>query len=81
MGNGETGTEKRVRAIETVCAAQRANYRTQSDTLEDHEGRMRDIEKLLPALRAVMWAGSVLAGSVIVFIWSLITGHVEVMFR
>ena len=56
MSNGETETEKRVRELETVCAAQAANYETMTETVKDHEERIREIEKLTPALRIAIWA-------------------------
>ena len=79
MANGETDMEKRIRAIETVCSAQLAVYKTTVEKVKDHEERMRDIEDLVPALRAVMWASTVFVGSMVVFIWSLITGQVQIV--
>ena len=80
MSNGETTVETRLRGIETTCAAQIANYQAVRDQLEDHEDRMREIEKLVPALRAVMWVGAALGLSVIGLIWAMITGQVSVVF-
>ena len=67
MTNGETKVEERLRGVERTCAARLAEYNGLIESAEDHEKRMRDIEKLLPALRAVMWAGSVLAASMILY--------------
>ena len=80
MANGETNVEMRIRSIETRCAAQIANYKMMHEQMEDHEIRMRDIEKLVPALRAVMWVGAALGVSVIGLIWAMITGQVSVVF-
>jgi len=43
--------------------------------------RMAAVERLLPALRAVMWIGAALGVSVMALIWSLITGQAQVIFR
>lgn len=80
MSNGETPVEQRVRSIETVCAAQLAKFVTFQTEISDHENRLREIEKLAPALRAVMWVGAVLGVSIIGFIWALITGQVSITF-
>jgi hypothetical protein len=79
MSNGETKVEERMREIEKTCAAHRNEYETVTSKIEDHEKRMRDIEKLVPALRAVMWAGAALGISVVGLIWSLITGQVQIV--
>lgn len=79
MSNGETKVEERMREIEKTCAAHRTEYEAVTSQIEDHEKRMRDIEKLVPALRAVMWAGAALGISVVGLIWSLITGQVQIV--
>lgn len=72
----EDELKERVRQIEITCAARKSTM----ETVDDHEGRIREIEKLTPALRAAMWALTALAGSAIVFLWSMITGQVQVVF-
>ena len=80
MSNGETDVEKRIRILENACAAHNVEFRALLMSSEDHEDRMREIEKLLPALRAVMWVGSALGLSVIGLIWAMITGQVTLIF-
>lgn len=67
--------EERLRSIETSCAARIATL----ESVKDHEARIREIEKLTPALRAALWALTALAGSAMVFIWSLITNQVHLV--
>ena len=68
--------EQRVRDIEITCA-----LRSQlGEIVADHETRLRTVEKLLPALRAVLWVGAGLGMSVIGFILALIIGQVQVIF-
>lgn len=43
--------------------------------------RLAAVERLIPALRAVMWIGAALGVSVMALIWSLITGQATVMFK
>ena len=81
MANGETTVEKRIRGIETTCAAQLTKFATLKKDLDDHENRLREIEKLAPALRAVMWVGAVLGVSVVGLIWAMITGQVSIHFN
>ena len=42
--------------------------------------RMAAVERLIPALRAVMWIGAALGVSVMALIWALITGQAQVIF-
>jgi hypothetical protein len=42
--------------------------------------RMKEVEKVMPALRLIMWVGAAIGASVIAFIWSLITGQASVTF-
>jgi len=80
MSNGETDVEKRIRIVENFCSARSTQYITMLEVQEDHEKRMRDIEKLVPALRAVMWVGTAIGLSIVMFIWSVITGQVNLQF-
>ena len=55
-----------------------------NDHKEEHkemENRIGEIEKLVPALRAVMWVGAGLGVSIIGLLWSLLTGQVQLLFR
>jgi hypothetical protein len=51
-----------------------------SKTVEDHEERLRELEKLAPAMRAVIWLAGVLGISIVALIWGLITGSVTLIF-
>ena len=78
--NGETGVERRVRAVEMDCAAQRASVRVMHEALEDHEKRLRAIEELAPLLKINQFILMGLGGSLIALIWGLLTGQVRVVF-
>lgn len=65
---------------DTFCAARGAEYTHVTKAVDDHEGRLDAIEKLMPALRVVMWIGTALGLSVLALIWSLITGQVSLLF-
>jgi len=45
------------------------------------EQRMTAIERLMPAIRAMMWVAAALGASVIALIWALITGQARVLFK
>jgi len=49
-------------------------------TVEDHETRIRNLEKLAPAMKVVIWIAGVLGLSVIGLIWGLITGQITLAF-
>jgi len=51
------------------------------DEHKELEKRMGEIEKLVPAIRAVMWVGAALGLSIVGLIWSLVTGQVQLIFR
>lgn len=51
------------------------------NTVEDHEERIRKLEKLEPAIKVVIWIAGLLGASVIGLIWSLITGSAQVIFK
>ena len=78
--NGETGVEKRVRAVETLCAAHLAKSGAVDEMLEDHEMRLRAIEELAPLLKVNQFILMGLGGSLIALIWGLLTGQVTVAF-
>ena len=50
------------------------------DTLDDHEERIKQLERLAPAMRVVIWIGGALGVSVVALIWALITGQAVVVF-
>lgn len=51
------------------------------DKVEDHEDRIRCLEKLAPAMKAVIWLAAVLGASVFALIWALITGQASILFK
>ena len=81
MVNGETDIERRVRVIEVSCGTRGAEFDTMTETVKDHERRLREVEKLMPALRGALWALTALAGSGVALIWALITGQAAIVFR
>lgn len=54
---------------------------TVAETVRDHEKRLRNLETLAPGIRIIFWIAGVLGASVIVFIWSLITGQASIIFK
>ena len=52
-----------------------------AETVEDHEDRIRELEKLAPAMRVVLWIAAVLGVSVIALLWALITGQAVLAFN
>lgn len=48
--------------------------------IDDLDNRVDEVEKLMPAVRVVMWVGALLGASVVVLIWSMITGAAHVVF-
>jgi len=51
------------------------------EKVDDHEGRIRALEQLAPAMRVVVWIAGVLGVSVIALIWALITGQAVLAFK
>ena len=49
--------------------------------VEDHEDRIRALEKLAPAMKAVIWLAAVLGASVFALTWALITGQASILFK
>jgi hypothetical protein len=49
--------------------------------VQDHETRIRQLEKLAPAMKLVIWIAGVLGVSVIGLIWALITGQASLLFK
>jgi len=50
-------------------------------TVQDHEKRLRELEKLAPAMRVVIWIAGALGLSVIGLIWGLITGQISLVMK
>jgi hypothetical protein len=55
--------------------------KTVINTVEDHEGRIRELERLAPAMKIVIWVATVLGVSVIALIWAMITGQAGIIFK
>ncbi len=51
------------------------------EVVDDHEDRIRELEKLAPAMRAVVWIAGILGVSVVTLIWALITGQAVLAFK
>lgn len=56
------------------------NYNV-AKSVDDHETRIRELEKLAPAMRVVIWIAAVLGVSVIALVWGLITGQASLLFK
>jgi hypothetical protein len=50
-------------------------------TVDDHEERIRTLEKLAPAMKVVIWIAGALGLSVIGLIWGLLTGQIALVFN
>lgn len=84
LGDSMTRVEKkldsfdcRVQEVEKDMAKKDAVI----STVEDHEKRLRELEKLAPAMKVVIWVAGILGASVIALIWSLITGTATIFFK
>lgn len=66
-----------------VQAIERNNARSEAVVIkvDDHEERIRCLEKLAPAMKVVIWVAGVLGVSVIALIWALITGQAVLAFN
>ena len=65
---------------DVFCAARNSGFEVMVDRVKDHEERLDNVEKLMPALRVVIWIGAALGVSVLALIWSMITGQVVLVF-
>jgi hypothetical protein len=50
-------------------------------SVDDHETRIRELEKLAPSMKLVIWIAGVLGISVVGLIWTLITGQASILFK
>jgi septal ring factor EnvC (AmiA/AmiB activator) len=66
-----------------VQTIERDEVKTESmvATVEDHEDRIRVLERLAPAMRVVVWIAGILGVSIVALIWALITGQASVLFK
>ena len=71
---------KKVESRDLVCAAQGPVYTNLVEKVKDHEVRLDSVEKLMPAVRALIWIGGLFGISVIGLIWAIIIGQVQVIF-
>ena len=67
----------KIRALEQ----DKAKRESMAVTVDDHEKRIRELEKLAPAMRAVIWLAGVLGVSVVALIWGLITGDIMLVYK
>ena len=49
--------------------------------IDDHDSRLKEVEKLMPVLKLFAWVASILGGSVVILIWSLITGQAQIILK
>jgi hypothetical protein len=91
MKRTEAGLEPRVRLLEITTAAKSnlldtlgEDLRQLESDLKDFEARMRAIENTLVRLsiplKAVTWAATLFAASLIALVWSLILGKAQIIF-
>jgi len=77
------GIEERVRNLEQSEARNQGVQGVRLDnaekTLEDHDKRIEELEKLAPAIKVGIWIMSVLGVSVIALIWSILTHAVTIV--
>jgi len=52
-----------------------------STKVKDHEARLRELEKLAPAMKLVIWIAGILGVSVIGLLWAVITGQAAILFK
>ena len=73
----------RVQAIEKKDIESHVTNSTQIAAMfkkvDEHEARIKDVEKLMPALRIFVWAATVLGLSVIGMLWAILTGTVTLV--
>lgn len=84
LGESMARMEKKLDAVDCrVQTIEKDNVRKDAvvEKVEDHETRLRDLEKLAPAMRVVIWVAGILGASVIALIWALITGSAQILFR
>lgn len=72
-----------VEATKLLNASVEANAKAKAsqEDVQALEKRIEAIEKLMPAVKVVMWVGALLGASIIALIWSLITGRAQIVFR
>jgi hypothetical protein len=73
--------EGMIRSRELYCAASMPRVDQVIKEVGGMDLRLAAVEKLAPAMRAMLWVGVALGGSVIALIWSLITGQATLIFR
>ena len=64
-----------------TCVARGVQLTQTAKTVEELEKRMKRLEELYPAIRIIMWVGAIIGTSIIVLIWSLITGQASIVFK
>lgn len=69
--------------VEKVQCLEKDNVKNDGveTTVKDHEKRLRELEKLAPAMRVVIWIAGALGLSVIGLIWGLITGQITLLMK
>jgi hypothetical protein len=84
LGESMARMEKKLDAVDCrVQTIEKDNVRKDAvvEKVEDHEARLRELEKLAPAMRVVIWVAGLLGASMIALIWALITGSAQILFR
>lgn len=49
-------------------------------TLINLDRRIREIEKMAPVVRIMLWVGTAIGASIVGLIWSVITGQASIVF-
>lgn len=72
--------EKQIQERVLFCAARSPLLDQTVGELAALRMRVKELEKLAPAMRAVIWIGGVLGVSVLALIWAIITGQAQIIF-
>ncbi len=68
-------------AQSNLCGVRGKDLDALKDQVKEHEKRVNELEKLVPAIRAIIWVGAALGLSIIGLIWALITGQAQIIFK
>ena len=62
------------------CVVQTSKVTSLENSVQKVEKDLEAVKSLMPVVKGVLWVAGVLGATVIVFIWSLIVGQVQVVF-
>jgi Zn-dependent M16 (insulinase) family peptidase len=68
-----------INSRELICSVKAVEIEQIKEDVNQLKNQVKEIEKYLPAMKVVIWIGGITGSSLLILIWQLITGQVQLV--